>query len=97
LVQVASIDTLRHRALNGKSMQLPLANIIIIDEAHHARAKTYQRIIDAYPEAIVLCMTATPCRGDGRGLGNMFETLVEAPQIPDLVSLGFLVGTQIYA
>ena len=96
LVQVASIDTLRSRALNG-TMQMPLADIVIIDEAHHARAKTYQRIVEAYPEAIILGMTATPCRGDGRGLGNIFQALIEAPQIPDLIGLGFLVGTQIYA
>src|SRR5262245_61904402 len=63
-VQVASIDTLRARALNRKVMPLPLADIIVLDEAHHARAKTYGRIFEAYPHAAVLGMTATPCRGD---------------------------------
>lgn len=96
LVQVASIGTLWSRAFRGEC-QKPDADIIIVDEAHHARAKTYQKIIAAYPDAIVLGMTATPCRGDGRGLGNVFDVMIEAPQIPELIGLGFLVGTQIYA
>ena len=72
-VQVASIQTLWSRAIRSNSMQMPLADILIIDEAHHARAKTYQKIIDAYPDAVLIGLTATPCRGDGRGLGNIFD------------------------
>jgi superfamily II DNA or RNA helicase len=94
-VQVASIDTLRVRALSSGSM--PLANLVIVDEAHHARARTYTRIIEAYPDATVLGLTATPCRGDGRGLGNIFEVMIECPQVPELIELGFLVGTKCYA
>ena len=54
-------------------MDLPPADLLIIDECHHAPAETYQQIIDAYPDAILLGLTATPCRGDGRGLGGIFE------------------------
>jgi superfamily II DNA or RNA helicase len=96
-VQVASIDTLRTRALNTEVMPLPLADLVVIDEAHHARAKTYGRIIEAYPGAMVLGMTATPCRGDGRGLGNIFERMVECPQVAELIDLGFLVRSRVYA
>ena len=67
LVQVASIDTLRARAMNSTSMRMPLASLVGIDEAHHSTAMTYQRLIELYPEARILGATATPCRGDGRG------------------------------
>src|SRR4029077_1333016 len=63
-VQVASIDTLRARALNMDLRHLLVAHVIVIDEAHHARALTYDRVIDAYPKAAVIGLTATPCRGD---------------------------------
>ena len=70
LVQIAGIQTLHARAVRAKSMELPQADIVFIDEAHHVRAQTYQTIIEAYPNAIIIGLTATPCRGDGRGLGN---------------------------
>jgi superfamily II DNA or RNA helicase len=47
-----------------------------VDETHHVRAESYRRILEFYPDAIVLGLTATPCRGDGRGLGNVFEVLI---------------------
>ena len=42
-------------------------------------------------------ITATPCRGDGRGLGDIFEMLMECPPVPELIKGGFLVGTKVYA
>ena len=54
-------------------MRLPPADLLIIDEAHHARAATYQKVINAYPHPVLIGLTATPCRGDGRGLGNIFR------------------------
>jgi superfamily II DNA or RNA helicase len=96
-VQVASIQTLWARAMRSKAMQLPLADTIIIDEAHHGRARTYQKLIETYPDAAFVGLTATPCRGDGRGLGNIFDTMIEAPQVGELIRLGFLVPTLIYA
>jgi DNA repair protein RadD len=96
-VQVASVDTLRVRALRSSTMQLPLAHLVIIDEAHHARAQTYQLIVEAYPNVKVLGLTATPCRGDGRGLGNVFDKMIECPQVADLIKLGFLVPSRVYA
>ena len=96
-VQVASIDTLRARALNRDVIPLPVADIIFIDEAHHARALTYERVIDAYPKAAVIGLTATPCRGDGRGLGNIFTKLIECPQVEELIGLGVLVRSRVYA
>jgi DNA repair protein RadD len=96
-VQVASISTLHARAIRGSAMELPPADLVVVDEAHHVRARTYQRLLSAYPEAIVLGLTATPCRGDGRGLGNAFDVLVECPPVAELITAGFLVPTRVYA
>jgi superfamily II DNA or RNA helicase len=96
-VQVASIQTLHTRAFRSTSMQMPLADLVIIDEAHHACAATYRDVLEQYPNAIVLGLTATPCRGDGRGLGSIFSTMIECPQIPELIDGGYLVKTRVYA
>ena len=45
----------------------------------------------------MLGLTATPCRGDGRGLGGIFDTIVECPQVADLIAQGHLVTTRVYA
>ena len=50
---------------------------IIIDEAHHIRARTYQELLDLWPEAKKVLLTATPVRGDGKGLGNVAEVMVQ--------------------
>jgi superfamily II DNA or RNA helicase len=97
LVQIASIQTLWTRAMHRESMDLPPAHLLWIDEAHHCPAATYRRIIAAYPSAVLLGTTATPCRGDGRGLGGIFETLIECPQIADLIEQKYLVRTRVYA
>src|SRR6516165_5440843 len=96
-VQVASIQTLHARAIRSSTMLMPLADLVIIDEAHHACAATYGRILEAYPDAIVLGLTATPCRGDGRGLGGIFETMIECPQVAELIGGGYLVKARVYA
>jgi DNA repair protein RadD len=96
-VQVASIQTLHARAFRSNVMQKPAATLVIIDEAHHSRARTYQQLIDEYPDATVVGATATPCRGDGRGLGNIFKPMIETPQVAELIVGGYLVGTKLYA
>jgi DNA repair protein RadD len=96
-VQVASVQTLWARAIRSERMELPEADLIIVDECHHAAAKTWRKILDAYPDAIILGLTATPCRGDGRGLGGIFETIIECPQVAELIKLGFLVKPRVYA
>jgi superfamily II DNA or RNA helicase len=96
-VQIASISTLHARALRTNKMELPAADLVVVDEAHHCRARTYRRLIEAYPSAIILGMTATPCRGDGRGLGNVVESIVECPPVADLIAGGYLVPTRVYA
>jgi DNA repair protein RadD len=96
-VQLAAIQTLHYRAIHADTMPLPPADLLIIDEAHHSCARTYRKIIDTYPSAIVLGLTATPCRGDGRGLGGIFQTIIECPQVAALIEMGHLVKTRCYA
>jgi DNA repair protein RadD len=96
-VQIASIQTLHARAIRSETMRLPPADLLIIDESHHCSANTYFRIIESYPEAVLLGLTATPCRGDGRGLGGIFDTLIECPQVATLIEQGHLVKSRIYA
>jgi DNA repair protein RadD len=96
-VQVASIDTLLMRGVRSSAMDLPPADLVIFDEAHRARGRTREHLIGLYPEAVLLGMTATPCRGDGRGLGNLFEVMIECPQVADLIVGGYLVKSRVYA
>lgn len=81
--------------MRGSAMMLPTADLIVIDEAHHAPALMYRRIIDSYPHALVLGVTATPCRTDGRGLG-MFETLISGKSARWLTDAGYLVPARVY-
>ena len=52
---------------------------------------TWRKIIEAYPDAVLIGLTATPCRGDGRGLGGIFTTMIECPQVAELIAQGYLV------
>jgi superfamily II DNA or RNA helicase len=97
-IQVASIQTLWvHATRAAIPIPLPPARLLVVDEAHHAPARSYRKIIDAYPDAILIGLTATPCRGDGRGLGGIFEAIIEAPQVAELIAGGYLVRTRVYA
>jgi len=91
-VQVASVQTLIKR-LN----QIKPPDLIIIDEAHHATAGSWRKIVDHFSRARILGVTATPIRGDGKGLDGLFDSIVVGPQTPDLIELGFLVKPIIYA
>lgn len=95
-VQIASVQTLWARCIRGDS-DLPPADLVFVDEAHHARARTYRRIVESYPDARIIGLTATPCRKDGRGLGGTFEALVECPQVRELIDLKHLVPTKVFA
>jgi superfamily II DNA or RNA helicase len=78
-------------------MELPPAHLVVVDEAHHARAATYQLLLAAYPDSVILGLTATPCRGDGRGLGNIFQVLIECPSVAELIGGKYLVPTKVFA
>ena len=89
-IQVASIQSLIRR-------DFPKAGLVIIDEAHHATAKSYQTIIEHYGEAIVLGVTATPARTDGKGFRDSFEILIKGPTIKKLTVQNHLCPYKLYA
>ena len=97
LVQVASIQSLTARAIRTATMDMPPADLIVVDECHHATAATYRAILAAYPGAVVLGLSATPARADGRGLGTAFDCIVECPSVADLTRMQFLVPTRVFA
>ena len=96
-VQVASIDTLRARALDSQKIPMPEADLIIIDEAHRSLSRTYGRLIKYYSQALVVGLTATPVRSDGTGMGAIYTDMVQAVSIKELVASGNLVEAKYYS
>jgi superfamily II DNA or RNA helicase len=91
---VASVQTLARRL-----HQLPadFFQLLIVDEAHHAVAGTWAKVLAAMPRAHVLGVTATPERLDGRGLGDQFDVMVKGPDAGWLTEQGFLVRARVFA
>jgi superfamily II DNA or RNA helicase len=83
-VQVATIQTLSKR-------DYPQADIVIIDECHHAKAATYKKLWEIYPDARFLGVTATPIRMSGEGFSDLFDTLITSGQLSEFVKAGYLV------
>ncbi len=92
-VQIASVQTLARRI--SRLDWRP--TLIIIDEAHHATAGQWARILDHWPDTYRLGVTATPCRLDGCGLRGTFDTMVLGPSVADLIFTGYLSPARIYA
>ena len=92
-VQVASVQTLARR-LERQHWQ---PDLIVIDEAHHAISNSWTNVISHWPDSLLLGVTATPVRQDGRGLGAMFDRLVLGPSTAELVATGYLTPVKIYA
>ncbi len=70
---------------------IPPASMVVLDEARHYVADAWGKLRQALPEAVYLGLDATPERGDGRGLGGMFDVLVEAISVKDAIAGEFLV------
>ena len=64
--------------------------MVVIDEAHHALAKTYKEMWENFPKAKFLGLTATPCRLNGKGFMDLFDVLVQSWNIPEFISKGRL-------
>lgn len=96
-VQVASVQTLVRRVDKSRLDY----DLIIIDEAHHAVASTWKKILikiaEKNPKVLTLGVTATPIRSDGTGLIDMFDDLILGPSIKQLTERGFLVPSVVYA
>lgn len=90
---VASVFTLVNRMQHMKQFQL-----LIVDEAHHAAiGTTWNRVLNQFPEAKILGVTATPIRLDGKGLADSFDTIVLGPSVAELTAMGYLTPAEVYA
>ena len=91
-VQVASIQTLTRRSISPKERGNMVLNfsLVIVDEAHHAVAKTYRMLWEQWPEARFLGLTATPCRLNGATFTDLFDTLLQSWTIQEFIDKGWL-------
>lgn len=103
-IQVASVQTLNSRIKKMSPEEIRERfdfDLIVVDEAHHAVAGSWRNIVEAFPYAKLLGVTATPCRTDGRGLGTagggVFDALVMGPSIGELIRRGYLVRPVVFA
>lgn len=94
-VQVASVQTLAAQLRKGR--QLPPARVVVFDEAHHYAADEWANVASSYRDSAVLGLTATPERGDGRALGDLFDCLIPVASVRELQALGVLVPCVTYA
>lgn len=91
-VQVACVPTLVRR-------EFPPADIVIFDEAHHGVSVSWMAVLDHYRKAgaLILGITATPLRLDGKPLGAAFQTIVEPVTTRELIERGFLIEPRVFA
>lgn len=94
LVQIASVQSLTRRLSRWAAVPF---GIIIIDEAHHALAKTYLKICSAFPNAKMLGVTATPCRLNGESFRKIFDKLIVSQPVQKFIDMGYLSKFQYYS
>lgn len=82
--------------LTGKNALIPRASLVVLDEARHYVADTWGLIYKALPDAIFIGLDATPERGDGVGLGELFQVIVEAISVRDAIEQKFLVPCEVF-
>jgi DNA repair protein RadD len=92
MVAVASIPT-----LTRWTARQPEADLVIVDECHHVVAKTWKRLADHYSSSLLLGLTATPQRADGKPIGDVFDSIVVGATVAELTSLGHLVPCRVFA
>lgn len=87
---VASVQTLKGARLDDFKARYARPTLIVVDEAHHAVAPSYRKILDAFPDAKVLGLTATPDRTDERAMGQVFDSVAFVYEILDAINDGYL-------
>lgn len=90
-VVVASVQTVYRKVRLERLRRFSAPTLIIADEAHHAPAKSWRQVLDAFPAAKMLGVTATPDRGDGRAMGLVFDSVAFEYDLADAVADGWLV------
>ena len=97
-LQVASVDTIRRGKRLARLADAGwVPDLMVIDECHHAVSASNLTLLETWPQARVLGLTATPWRLDGRGLGEAFDAIVTVTTPARLIELGFLVDVEVYA
>ncbi|MBR4383025.1 MAG: DEAD/DEAH box helicase [Selenomonadaceae bacterium] len=91
-VQIASVQTLAKRI-----EKVPPPDFLICDECHHILANTYKKILDAFPKAFLLGVTATPQRTGGITLCDVFQSMVESLSVNELIARGNLTPFKYFA
>jgi superfamily II DNA or RNA helicase len=91
-IQIASVQSLKNRL-----KYCPVFNLIIIDECHHATAASYRKILNHFPTARVLGVSATPCRLDGTGFEDLFSRLFTGVTTRQLIDMGSLSPYKYFA
>lgn len=91
-VQIAAVQTLVRRL-----DKIPTPDFLICDECHHIVANSYKKVLDAYPNAFLLGVTATPERLGGITLADAFESMVESLSVNQLIELGNLTRFKYFA
>jgi superfamily II DNA or RNA helicase len=94
VVQVASVQTVARRL---HLLPRDFFQLLVVDEAHHTTAGTWARVIEHFSQAKLLGVTATPIRGDSRGLGEHYEVMVEGPTAAWLTDNGYLAPARVLA
>lgn len=77
--------------------EMAAPDLIITDESHHSRAKTYKTIYDYYPQALKLGFTASPWRMNGKGFADIYDEMVEGPDVSWLIENEFLAPYRYFA
>jgi superfamily II DNA or RNA helicase len=93
-VQVASVQTVARRL---HLLPRDFFQLLVVDEAHHTTAGTWAKVIEHFSQSKLLGVTATPIRGDGRGLGEHYQAMVEGPTAQQLTDDGFLAAAKVLA
>jgi DNA repair protein RadD len=93
-VQVASVQTVARRL---HLLPRDFFQLLVVDEAHHTTAGTWAKVIQHFAQAKLLGVTATPIRGDGRGLGEHYQAMVQGPTAAELTSEGYLAPARVLA
>lgn len=89
-IQVATIQTLLASGIR------PEAQLVLWDECHHVPSDEWQTVLHDYSEQRLIGLTATPCRSDGRALGDIFQHLHVAVQYSQLLKDGHIAPCRVF-
>jgi DNA repair protein RadD len=96
-VQVASVDTMLSRVVRKKKYKLPDFDYAMVDECHIGLTQKREALLNLWPNAKIIGLTATPCRSDGKTLGRVYDKLVEVSNTAALTERGYLVEARYFS